>query len=154
MANQRFLNAAKEAPIPDPGRVQEASPLAKPRGSRGNGGGDEDPNAQPAPGTDRVWGIAGRARWGADSSDVTEMHRESRVIEGSLPADQLEQEEELEEEEELDEAEPVDPATLSVAELKQALTGAGVDVPSGAKKAELVQLYKDNGVGEEQEEQE
>lgn len=126
--NRQQINTVEAPPVPDPGRAPYTPPEAK---ERGNGGG-VDPNAQP-PGEDRVWGVASRARWGGADS-VHELNRDSRAIDNGG------QEEEEEEEESAG-------ASLSVAELKEALDEAQVEYKASAKKDELVALYDEHVAG-------
>lgn len=123
-------------PVNDPKRAEYTPPEAKlRRADRG----EEQPNEENAK-KDHVYGIASRARWGGDS-DVTELHRESRAIEGAANSGGSEEEEE--EEEETSSAED-----LTVAQLKEALEAAEVEIPAGAKKADLVALYEEHNLGD------
>ena len=148
MAKAKKFTTVKEAPIPDEGRAPYTPDEAQPRRARHN----TDPNAEPAK-EDRVYGVASRARWNG-GSDITEMHRESRQIEGAEGAEQEEEEEDetsasdltvAEQEEE--EEEETSASDLTVAELKEALDAAEVEYGKNAKKADLVELYEANDFG-------
>jgi len=129
---KKQFTTVKEAPVPDAGRAPYTPDEARERRERHN----VDPNAEPTK-EDRVYGVASRARWeGGD--DIAQLHRESRQIEG---AEVSEQEEEEEEEE-------TSASDLTVAELKAALEEAQVEIPAGAKKADLVALYEEHGLGD------
>lgn len=141
MAKNKNMTLVSEAPQPDAGRKEQASPLAKPRTEQKG-----DINAKEE-GTDRVWGVSSRARWDRDR-DHAQLMRDSRNVDRVIKGEELVDEEEQEEEGE----EAVDPSTLKVAELKEALTEAGVEFDASAKKDVLVQLYIDNNVGGEEEE--
>ena len=134
MAKAKQIKNIQAPPVNDPARAEYTPPEAK---SRGNGGGDEDPNSQP-PSKDRVYGVASRDRW-PGSADVSENLRDSRKIEGSDTGS--------EEEEEEEEAEGG--AALTVAELKAALDEAEIEYDKSAKKADLVELYDANDLGGE-----
>lgn len=128
MAKAKQIKNIQAPPVNDPARAEYTPPEAK---SRGNGGGDEDPNSQP-PSKDRVYGVASRDRW-PGSADVSENLRDSRKIEGSDTGSEEEEEEET------------SGADLTVAELKAALDEAGVEYEANAKKADLVVLYDELG---------
>lgn len=131
--NKQVTNL-QDPPVVDKGRAPYTPPEAK---ERGNGGG-ADPNAEP-PGKDRVYGVASRARWpGSDSESLHEQHTDSRTVDNGG---------ESEEEEEEEEEEQTSAEDLSVAELKAALDEAKVTYAGNAKKADLVKLYNDNGLG-------
>lgn len=125
------VDVTADPPVNDPKRAEYTPPEAKlRRADRG----EEQPNDENAK-KDHIYGIASRARWGGDV-DVTELHRESRTIEGADHGGE-------EEEEENTSAEG-----LTVAQLKEALEAAEVEIPAGAKKADLVALYKEHGLGD------
>lgn len=133
-AKNKQFSTVKEAPVPDEGRAPYTPDEAKPRREHHN----VDPNAEPAK-EDRVYGVASRARWNG-GEDITELHRESRQIEGAEGAEAGGEEEE--------EEEGSSASDLTVAELKAALEEAEVEIPAGAKKADLVALYEEHGLGE------
>lgn len=136
---KKQFTSVKEPPVHDAGRAPKSDPLAKERSTERNNGGGDDPNAQPTE-KDRVYGVASRDRWGG-SEDISELHRESRQIEGAA-ADEEEEEEEEEE---------TSASDLTVAQLKEALDAAEVEYDKNAKKADLVALYEEHGLGEEAE---
>jgi hypothetical protein len=133
---KKQFTSVQEPPVKDSGRAPKADPMAKERSTERNNGGGDDPNAQPTE-RDRVYGVASRDRW-AGGADISELHRESRQIEG---ADVGGEEEEEEEEE-------ASASDLTVAELKAALDEAEVEYDKNAKKADLVALYEEHGLGD------
>lgn len=126
-------------PIEDPKRADYTPAEAKDRRLTLRGE-SKDPNAEEAQ-KDHIYGIASRQRWGGDT-DIAELHRDSRAIDGEPNSGAGEEEEEEEEE--------TSAADLTVVQLKEALEAAEVEIPNGAKKADLVKLYEDNGLGEEE----
>lgn len=64
------------------------------------------------------------------------------------PSVEEEKPEEVVSESELDEVEETEEGDLTKAELKEALDAAGIEYSSHALKAELRQLYDDNGLGD------
>lgn len=135
MAKQKkspTVSAVREAPVEDPKRAPYTPDNAKlRRADRGQ----EQPNEE-APKKDHVYGIASRQRWGGDA-DIAELHRDSRAVEGQHIPDGGEEEEEEN-----------DASNLTVAQLKEALEAAEVEVPAGAKKADLVALYEEHNLGD------
>lgn len=131
MAKAKKFTTVKAAPVPDEARAPYKPAEARERREQHN----VDPNAEPAK-EDRVYGVASRARW-EGGSDIAQLHRESRQIEGA----EVSEEEEEEEEE-------TSANDLTVAELKAALEEAQVEIPAGAKKADLVALYEEHNLGD------
>ena len=121
-------------PIEDPKRKDYKPAEAKDRRLTLRGE-SKDPNAEEAQ-QDHIYGIASRQRWGGDT-DIAELHRDSRAIDGEPNSEGAEEEEE-----------ETSAADLTVAQLKEALKAADVEIPDGAKKADLVALYEENGLGE------
>lgn len=123
-------------PVNDPKRAEYTPPEAKLRRAYR---GEEQPNEESAK-KDHVYGIASRARWGGDT-DISELHRDSRAVDGEPNSGGSTEEEEEEEEES-------SASDLTVAELKAALDEAEVEYDKNAKKADLVALYEEHGLGD------
>lgn len=121
------ITAIEEPPVPDPARKEVADPKAKAR--RANGGGAEDPNAQP-PGKDKVWGVASRDRWPDNSVNPNEDATTAS------------------EDDDGDDGEEQGGAALTKAELKAALDERGIEYNASASKAELVALYDGDDTGD------
>ena len=118
------ITAIEEPPVNDPGRKPRTDIARKERRAERNK--SEDPNAQ-EPGKDRVWGVASRDRWPDSSAEINEeRNTTSSEDDGG------------------EEEEATGGAALTVAQLKEALDGAGVEYASNAKKADLVELYDAN----------
>lgn len=131
------VDATRDPPVNDPQRAEYKPAEAKSSRLRTRDANSEEPKE------DHVYGIASRARWGSDTP-LAEMHRDSRILEGqSVPEGSISQENEEEEEEEESSA-----SDLTVAQLKEALEAAEVEIPAGAKKADLVALYEEHGLGD------
>lgn len=111
------ITAIEEPPVPDPARKEVADPKAKERRANAARGNDEAPNP------DKLWTVASRDRW-PDNTDK--------------PADAAPVNDDGEEEE------GTGGASLTKAQLQDALDDAGVEYPAGAKKADLVELYDAN----------
>ena len=122
-------------PVEDPKRADYKPAEAKLRRAQR---GEEQPNEEEAK-KDHVYGIASRQRWGGDT-DITQLHRDSRAIDGEPNSGGGEEEEEEEEEE-------TTASDLTVAQLREALEGAQVEIPAGSKKADLVALYEEHNLG-------
>lgn len=132
------VDATRDPPVNDPQRAEYKPAEAKSSRLRTRDANSEEPKE------DHVYGIASRARWGNDTP-LAEMHRDSRILEGqSVPEGSTSQETEEEEEEE----EETSASDLTVAQLKEALEAAEVEIPAGAKKADLVALYEEHGLGD------
>lgn len=121
-------------PVEDPKRADYKPAEAKLRRAQR---GEEQPNEEEAK-KDHVYGIASRARWGGDT-DVTQLHRDSRAIDGE-PNSGGEEEEEEEEDE-------TAASDLNKTQLKEALDGAGIEYDAKATKADLVALYEEHNLG-------
>lgn len=126
------VSAVAPPPVNDPMRAEYTPAEAKSPRRR-----DRDANAEERK-EDHVYGIASRQRWGGDT-DVAQLHRDSMAIDSGKSG----QEEEEEEEEEESSA-----SDLTVAQLKEALEAAEVEIPANAKKAELVALYEQHDLGD------
>lgn len=126
------MNVTEDPPVNDPKRAEHTPAEAKKPRLRGR-----DANAEERK-EDHVYGIASRQRWG--DSDIAQLHRDSRAIDGEPSATAGEREEEEEEES--------DASDLTVAQLREALEAAEVEIPVGAKKADLVALYEEHDLGD------
>ena len=126
--NETFLG---EPPVRDANRADYEPKERKERSTE-----EPDANAQP-PVNDTVYGVASRQRW--PSSDGHSLNAETRNAErGEAGSDEEEEEEEEEE----------GANSLTKAQLKEALDAAEVEYPSSANKAELVELYEANNLGD------
>lgn len=125
------MDVTADPPVHDPKRAEYTPAEAKKPRLRGR-----DVNAEERK-EDHVYGIASRQRWG--DSDISQLHRDSRAIDGEPNATAGEQEEEEEES---------DASDLTVAQLREALEAAEVEIPAGAKKADLVALYEEHDLGD------
>lgn len=123
-------------PVEDPKRADYTPAEAKDRRMTLRGE-RNDPNSE-EPQKDHVYGIASRQRWGGET-DITQLHRDSRAIEGEPNSGGGEDEDEDEDE--------TTASDLTVAQLREALEGAQVEIPAGSKKADLVALYEENNLG-------
>ena len=131
------VDATRKPPVNDPERAEYKPDEAKSPRLRTRDANSEEPKE------DHVYGIASRARWGNDTP-LAEMHRDSRVLEGqSVPEGTTSQETEEEEEEEDNSA-----ASLTKAQLKEALDAAKVEYDPKANKDALVELYEANNLGD------
>jgi len=136
MGNQKNqLYVTVDPPVHDPARAAYTPAEVKKPRLRGR---DANANAEERR-EDHVYSVASRARWA--EADISQLHRDSRQLEGAINASG-EQEEEEEEEEEFSASD------LTVAQLREALEAAGVEIPVGAKKADLVELYEEHDLGD------
>lgn len=134
------VDATRDPPVKDPARAEYKPDEAKSPRVRGRADANSD-----EPKEDHVYGIASRARWGGDAS-IAELHRDSRVLEGkSVPEGTTSQETEEEEEEE---EEDNSAASLTKAQLKEALDEAKVEYDPKATKDALVALYEEHNLGD------
>lgn len=131
---QTQFDATAAPPVDDSARAEY-----KPENAKVRRADVRDANAEERK-EDHLYGIASRARWG--SQDIAELHRDTLAIEGSAAASRTSTEEEEEEEEE------TDANDLTVAQLKEALDEAEVEYAKDAKKADLVALYEEHGLGD------
>lgn len=132
--NNPQMDVTEDPPVRDPMRADYTPDEAKQPRMRGR-----DANAEERK-EDHVYGIASRQRWG--DSDIAQLHRDSRTVDGEPNSGAATSEEEEEEEEE------TTASDLTVAQLREALEEAEVEIPANAKKADLVALYEEHGLGD------
>lgn len=130
--NNPQMDVTEDPPVNDPMRAERTPAEAKKPRLRGRDANSEERKE------DHVYGIASRQRWG--DSDIAQMHRDSRAVDGEPNSGAGGEQEEEEEEN--------DASDLTVAQLREALEAAEVEIPAGAKKADLVALYEEHDLGD------
>lgn len=149
------MSLVRKAPVNDPGRVAKKDEVnAKPRKKSKAMDINARDNAE-----DRVWGVHTRAR--SEATNLAELLVDSQNVERSLRGEELQENphasaDENDGEGEGDEGRDAAVASakkLKMEELRAALDEAEIEYDEKAKKDELVELYVDNGLGEEAEEE-